>query len=104
MTNSIALIELASVPVPSASRNFDAMRLAVQVTPVGPRLLLPTAPTVTETCDPWPWSSQGSQVLVIALKPCVPAAHVIVWPPLGTGNDSGPDQTCGSISEWGKSV
>src|SRR2546428_9968492 len=100
MTNSIALIELASGPVPSASRNFDAMRLAVQFPPVGPRLLLPTAPTVPETCDPWPWSSQGSQVLVIALKPCVPAAHVIVWPPMVTVNDSGADQTFAARSEW----
>src|SRR2546422_5971773 len=93
MTNSIALIASTSVPVPSALKAFDAMMLAVQFTPTTPRLLLPTAPIVPETCVPWPLSSGGSHVFVIALKPCVPAAQVIVWPPLTTEKDVGADQT-----------
>src|SRR5438128_9277623 len=97
--NSIALIALATVPLPVASRNFDAIMLAVQFTPTTPRLLLPTAPIVPATCEPCPLSSYGSHVFVIALNPCVPAAHVIVRPPTVTVNAAGADQTFGARSE-----
>ena len=56
-TNSIALIALATVPVPLASRNLDAIIVVVQFTPATPTPLLPTAPIVPETCDPCPLSS-----------------------------------------------
>src|SRR6267378_549270 len=69
------------------------MMLAVQFTPTTPRVLLPAAPMVPDTCVPWPLSSRGSQVLVIALKPCVPAAQVIVRPAIVTVKDVGADQT-----------
>src|SRR5436190_24355918 len=91
--NSIALIASATVPDPVALSDLDAMMLVVQFTPTTPRVLLPTAPIVPATCVPWPWSSKGSQVLVIALKPCVPAPHVIVWPPMLTLKGAGADQT-----------
>src|SRR6266850_1987243 len=93
ITNSIALIESACVPTPLASRNFDAMTLAVQFTPVAPLPLLPVAPIVPDTWVPWPLSSYGSQVFRIASNPCVPAAQVMVWPPMVTLNDAGADQT-----------
>src|SRR5436309_13690058 len=78
MTNSIASIASESVPLPLASKTFEAMMLAVQFTPTTPRPLLPTAPIVPETCVPWPLSSAGLQENAIALNPCEPAGHVIV--------------------------
>src|SRR5262249_60919253 len=89
----MALIALAVVPVPVASRNLEPMMLAVQFTPTTPRALLPTAPTVPETCEPWLLSSAGSQVLVIALKPCEPAGQVMERPPMLTENVAGARQT-----------
>src|SRR5262245_48531010 len=91
MTKSTALIESASVPLPIESRNFDAIILVVQFTPTTPRALLPSAPIVPATCVPWPLSSHTSttsHVLVIALKPCVPAGQVIVVPAMVTLNDA----------------
>src|SRR3981081_689704 len=64
-------------PEPDASRNFSAMIRVVQLTPVTPMLLFPTAPIVPDVCVPWPASSAGSHEDVIALKPCDPAGHVI---------------------------
>src|SRR5438093_1329509 len=101
MTKSIASIASAIVPVPAVLRAFDAMMLVVQFTPTTPRLLLPTAPIVPETCVPWPLSSRGSHVLVIALKPCAPAGHVIVWPPMTTLKENGADQTFAARSGCG---
>src|SRR5262249_24097937 len=88
----MALIALAVVPVPVASRNLEPMMLAVQFTPTTPRALLPTAPTVPETCEPWLLSSAGLQVLVIALKPCEPAGQVMERPPMLTEKVAGADQ------------
>src|SRR5262245_64953673 len=95
ITNSIALIESASVPLPVASRNLDAMMLVVQLTPTTPVPLLPSAPMVPATCVPWPLSSKTSsmpQDFVIALKPCVPTGQLIVWPAMTTENGAGADQ------------
>ena len=61
----------------------------VQFTPTTPSRLLPVAPMVPDTCVPWLWSSIGSQVRLIALKPCVPAAQVTGVPPTSTVNDEG---------------
>ena len=69
MVNSIALIALASVPLPAASRNLLPMTLATQFTPVTPTALLPRAPMVPDTCVPWLLSSMGSQVFRMALNP-----------------------------------
>src|SRR5438094_284794 len=105
MTASIALIASDVVPRPLASRNFAAMMFAVQFTPATPLLLLPTAPIVPDTCVPWAWSSYGSHRLsgggfVIALKPCVPAGHGVVWPLIVTLNPpGGADHTLAARSE-----
>src|SRR5262245_15592096 len=100
MTNSSALIASAVVPVPLASRNFDAMIRVVQLTPTTPLPLLPRAPIVPDTCVPWPLSSHGSHVLVIALKPCVPAGQVMSWPLMVTLNAAGAVQMFPTRSEW----
>src|SRR5687767_2805688 len=89
MANSMALIASAVDPWPFAPRNFRPIRLAVQLTPTTPALLLPTAPIVPLACVPWLLSSMGLHVLVMALKPCVPAAHVIERPPMFTVNAHG---------------
>src|SRR6266481_614793 len=52
IVNSIALIAFAVVPEPVESKNLEPMILAVQFTPTTPRLLLPRAPMVPETCVP----------------------------------------------------
>src|SRR5436305_6096335 len=99
-TASIALIESPSVPVPLASRNFDAMMLAVQFTPTTPRPLPPSAPIVPDTCVPWPAaeSSHGSHDFRMMLNPCVPAGQVIACPPMVIVNWEGADQTFAASS------
>src|SRR5437773_1983382 len=99
MVNSIASIAPAVDPLPLASRNFAPMMLAIQFTPTTPDPLLPRAPIVPDTCDPWSLSSRGLHVLVMALKPCVPAAQLIV-PPMLTVNAVGADQTFAARSGW----
>jgi hypothetical protein len=61
-------------PLPAALRNFTPMMLATQLARRPP--LFPAAPIVLthafrDSCRP------GSQVLVMALKPCVPLAQVM---------------------------
>ena len=64
--NSIARIPLATVPEPVESRNRSPIMLVVQLTPLTPAPLLPTAPMVPETCVPWSFWSIGLHVFVIA--------------------------------------
>src|SRR5215831_567043 len=89
----MALTASAVEPLPLAFRNFAPMMLVVQFTPTTPTPLLPAAPIVPETCVPWLLSSIGSHVMVKALKPCVPAAHVIFTPPTVTEKLVGADHT-----------
>src|SRR5713101_9046927 len=98
MVNSIALIAFEMLPLPPESRNLLAMMLAVQLTPTTPTPLLPLAPMVPDVCVPWLLSSIGSHVFKIALKPCVPAAQVIVVPPIVTVKFEGADQTLAARS------
>src|SRR5713226_3732254 len=91
-TNSMALIAPSVVPDPPAFRNLAPMILAVQFTPATPMLLFPTAPMVPEQCVPWLLSSSGLQVLLMALKPCVPAAQLMVMLPMVTVKSAGADQ------------
>src|SRR2546427_11587523 len=100
MANSIALMAPAVEPLPLASRTFAPMMLASQLTPTTPTALLPVAPIVPDVCDPWLLSSSGLHVLLMALKPCVPAAHVIKSPPTFTVNAAGADQTLAVRSGW----
>jgi hypothetical protein len=98
MVNSIALIASEMLPLPLELKNLAAMMLVVQLTPTTPMLLLPSAPIVPDTCVPWLLSSIGSQVLEMALNPCVPAPHVIVVPPIVTVKLDGADQTLAARS------
>src|SRR5262249_23351371 len=100
ITNWIASMASATVPTPVASRNFAAIIVAVQLTPATPLPLFPTAPIVPATCVPWPLSSYGSHVRVMALKPCVPMSQWIGWPPIVTVNGIGADHTFAAGSEW----
>src|SRR6267378_5066974 len=100
MVISMALMAPAVEPLPPESRNFAPMMLASQLTPTTPTPLLPTAPIVPDTCEPWLLSSSGLHVLLMALKPCVPAAHVIKSPPMFTMNAVGADQTLAARSGW----
>ena len=89
IANSMPLIASAIEPPPSALRNLMPMIRVVQFTPATPSWLLPTAPMVPATCVPWLWSSIGSQVRRMALKPWVPAAQVTGTPPTLTVNAAG---------------
>src|SRR5216683_1919926 len=100
IANSIALIALLVDPIPVESRNFAPIMAAVQLTPTTPRLLLPTAPIVPDTCVPCWLSSNGLQVLVIALNPWLPAGQVIAAPPIFTVNALGADHTLVAKSGW----
>src|SRR3954447_21664277 len=93
ITKSSALIALLTDPTPLESRNFAAIRRVVQFTPVTPTPLLPAAPMMPDTCVPWPLSSIGRHVLVIALNPCVPCAQLTARPPTVTVNGAGADHT-----------
>src|SRR5258706_15238530 len=98
MANSIPLIASEVLPLPPELRNLMVMMLAVQLPPTTPMVLLPFAPMVPDVCVPWLLSSIGSHVLRIALKPCVPAAQVIVDPPMVTVKLDGADQTLAARS------
>src|SRR5712691_9655246 len=89
---SMALIASAVVPLPAEFRNFSPMMRVVQFTPTTPTPLFPTAPMVPETCEPWLLSSRGLHVLLMALKPWVPAAQ----PPIPPGLL----HTLAARSEW----
>src|SRR5438874_12997222 len=85
------LIASPTLPLPLASRNLIPIDCVTQLTPTTPSALLPDAPIVPDTWVPWLWSSMGSQVIVMALKPCVPAGHVIATPPMVTVKADGAD-------------
>ena len=74
--------------------------LAVQLIPLTPTPLLPTAPIGPAVWVPWLLSSAGLQLFVIALNPCVSAAQEIVRPPTTTENADGADQTFAARSAW----
>src|SRR6266516_4775751 len=78
-------------PDPDALMNFSPMMRVVQLTPVTPTPLFPTAPIVPDVCVPWPLSSAGLHENAIALNPCDPAGHVIGLPPTVTVNAAGAD-------------
>ena len=82
----------AMVPLPLALRNFTPINWVIQFTPTTPMPLPAAAPMVPATCVPWLWSSMGSQVSAMALKPCEPAGQVIETPPTVTENGAGADQ------------
>ncbi len=58
-----------------------AISCVVPFTPTTPTPSFPEAPIVPATWVPWPWSSIGLQVRVMALNPWVPAAHCTTEPP-----------------------
>ncbi len=98
--NANDAIASSIVPLPSASTNLRPISWAVQLTPATPVPLPPTAPIVPATCVPWWWSSIGSHVRVIALKPWLPAGHVIGLPPRLTVNADGADHMLAARSGW----
>src|SRR5262245_51701533 len=104
MANSMALMASEVLPEPLESRNLTAMMLAVQLTPATPLPLLPTAPIVPATWVPWLLSSRGKQLLLMALKPWVPAGHETVKPPMFTLNAVGADQMLAARSGWFQST
>ena len=65
-------------PEPVASMNLSSISCTVHATPVTPRLLLPTAPTIPDTCVPWPTSSVGGPLMFTALSPLVLSVSLIV--------------------------
>src|SRR5438552_8632424 len=75
-----------------ASMNLQASKLTFQFTPDMPKPLFPVAPIMPATCVPWNTSSIGSQLLVTALKPCVPAGQLMLTPLIVCENDVGADQ------------
>src|SRR5688500_13586929 len=104
MAKSIALIASEVKPEPlTPLMNLSPIMLAVQFTPVMPIPLLPTAPIVPATCVPCASLSsglKGLQVLAIALKPWLPAGHVMTSPPTTTENADGADQMLAARSGW----
>src|SRR5262249_2194436 len=92
MRNSMAATASVVEPPPLLPRNLLPMIEPTRLTPETPAPLFPDAPMMPDTCVPCPASSIGSHVLLIALNPCVPSAHVICCPSMFTTNEVGADQ------------
>src|SRR5471032_1047210 len=61
-------------PEPSALRNLSAISFTFHAMPEIELALLPTAPMMPETCEPWPLSSVGLPELVRELMPLMSLA------------------------------
>ena len=79
-TKSRQVTAASVVPPPKAFRNLQGMMRTDQFTPTTPTPLFPVAPIVPDTCVPCPLSSIGSQVLLTALNPRLPAGQLIITP------------------------
>ncbi len=58
-------IALEAEPVPLRPMNFNGINCTFQATPAMPRPLLPTAPMMPATCEPWPCRSEGSPAAAV---------------------------------------
>ena len=76
LTYSMQSIASATLPLPVAARNLQAMIRTVQLTPTTPTPLLPVAPIVPATWVPWLLSSSGFELLLAVLMP----KQSSIWP------------------------
>src|SRR5271165_1223460 len=74
MQGSSAVVDPAPVP----SMNSSSISCTDQATPQTPRLLLPTAPTIPDTCVPWPAVSVGGPVIWTAFRPLTSSVSLII--------------------------